>query len=458
LLPRILLLRTGLATLLAGALLALAGCGTRERPGLGPASGGGEEPTGTLTAAEGEAPGAPDPDDPITPPQYNVGGAPGLHTPAHVPVVPGEIVVRLEPGQNEGKFHQSWGTSTILQTADGSLLMEVSGGSDPWGWVEEMRQEQACEHVEPNFVAEAPESHQGTLPFFEADHQFSDVVDQDALLRIGIPAAHQVATGSGVIVAVIDTGVDATHPALTANVLTSGRDFIDDDFDPHDERVGLDSDGDGLTDEAAGHGTHVAGLVVAVAPDAMILPVRALDSEGNGTSIGVARAIRWAADAGADVINLSLGLYIDADPIKRAVQDVEDLGVVVVNAAGNGGMRGDQHFPSRMSKVISVAATDSEDGRAEFSNYGTSVSVSAPGEGILSTFLDHAWAVWSGTSMAAPFVSGAAALYLQDRPWADAQDVHDAIVDTAAPLDLTGTPWDGKMGEGLLDCEALVGL
>jgi subtilisin family serine protease len=431
------------------ALFLVSGCSGRGENPLAPAA---ERPSAAVSAPspDGRKPGE------IAPPRYNLGGSARPKPNYRAPVVPGQVVVKLEPGFDLPAFHAAWGTSTIRETPEGFALLALAASNpDPWGWVAEMAESGACEHVEPNFVAEAPESHQGTLPFYEGDAVSQDVVDQDALLRIETAEAHSFATGAGIVVAVLDTGIDATHPDLAGSI-GPGWDFLDEDADASEELPGLDADGDGLFDEAAGHGTHVAGLVHAVAPDAMILPARVLDSEGRGTSMGVARAIRWAAANGANVVNLSLGMYVDADVIKKAIQDVRDYGVVVVNAAGNLGREDGHHFPSRMSHVISVAASDEADRRAPFSNWGSSVTISAPGSGILSTFLDHGYATWSGTSMSAPLVSGAVALRLEMAPSGDPDDAADALEETAAPLDIQGTPWEGKMGAGRLDCAALV--
>ena len=202
----------------------------------------------------------------------------------------------------------------------------------------------------------------------------------------------------------------------------------------------------------------MAGLVLAAAPDVTLMPVRVLDSEGMGTSVSVARGIRWAAQNGADIINLSLGMYVSSHVIKKAIREVTSEGVIVVNSAGNLGLDDRDHFPARMGDVVSVAASDPVDSKATFSNFGPNVVVAAPGEGLLSTFLDGGYAVWSGTSMAAPLVSGSIALRLQVAPNTSLDTLEEAIEATSAPLlNEENSVWKGKMGDGRIAADLLIG-
>jgi len=392
----------------------------------------------------------------ITPPRISIGGsAPGRDRPA-ASYVPRQIVVKTSPGIDAPALNDRWGTSTILELEDGEhVLLAVPDWTTVRDLADDLLEHQECEVAEPNWRADSPESVQGVLPFYEGNATPQDVVDQEAIARIRAIEAHAIADGSGITVAIVDTGIDASHPDLAASISPIGWDFLDDDADPADEADGIDQDEDGIVDEAAGHGTHVAGLVHTVAPEATLMAVRVLDSEGTGTAVSVARGIRFAAEQGADVINLSLGMYVDADVIKEAIKRAEDLGAVVVSAAGNLGIDDRDHFPSRISETLAVAATDAVDLKAPFSNYAPYVNLSAPGVGLLSTFLDHGYAVWSGTSMSVPLVSGAAALRLQIET-GDQRDAIDAVTKSAFPFDHEGLPYEGKMGEGRLDVLAAV--
>jgi subtilisin family serine protease len=252
------------------------------------------------------------------------------------------------------------------------------------------------------------------------------------LRRIGAESAWQYSTGAGVLIAVVDTGVDLEHPDLKDQVVP-----------------GLSVVGDGPPDDKHGHGSLIAGIAAArsgnsegisgVAPDARILPVRVFDSAGSATSSSVARAIRFAVDA-ADrrhaklVLNLSFvgpsepQAVVAGDPgsaifgdeaVKRAISDAAASGAVVVTAAGNDASPHTAFDPPSHQGIIVVGASDKEDRCTSFTNYGDGLDILAPGVGILSTYWNapenqSGYAYADGTSMAVPFVAGAAALLMAE--------------------------------------------
>ena len=231
-------------------------------------------------------------------------------------------------------------------------------------------------------------------------------------------------------IAVIDTGVDYRHPDLDGKVI-KGYDFVDNDYDPMD-----------LND----HGTHVAGIAAAetnnatgiagMAPNTKILAVRALDRNGSGTLTDIADAIVYAADSGAEVINLSLGCDCHSTTLENAVNYAWNKGSVVVAAAGNSGVS-TTFEPASYTNVIAVGAVDRYDRLASFSNYGTWVDVVAPGVDIASTVTGNRYAYMSGTSMAAPHVAGLAALLAgQGR---NNVQIRQAIEQTADRISGSGT-------------------
>jgi len=214
-----------------------------------------------------------------------------------------------------------------------------------------------------------------------------------------------------VVIAVVDTGVDLTHPDLKNKLVNAGRDFVNNDLDASDDH---------------GHGSMVAGIAAAdtnnlegvagVAWNSKILPLKAIDSSGTGTTDKVAEAIRWAADNGAQVINLSLGSSLPTNTLRDACRYAFEKGAFIAAAAGNGGQA--VHYPAAYDAyVFAVAATDYNDARASFSNFGPEVDAAAPGVRTLAPYASALtppgylpYAYGDGTSFATAHVSGLAAL------------------------------------------------
>ena len=209
--------------------------------------------------------------------------------------------------------------------------------------------------------------------------------------------------GAGVKVAIIDTGLDLYHPALKDNLTSDNewRDFVDDDNVPQEE-----------PGTHLGHGTSVAGIILQVAPEVTLLPIRALGVDGTGDLIDVVRAIDWAMLMGADIINLSLGSNADLKTLKEMLKLAKKKELVIVASVGNQGDN-EVEFPARYKKeVVNVGSVDRDDVKSSFSSYGKNLEVFAPGEDLYSLAPDSQIAVWSGTSFAAPIVTGAVALAL----------------------------------------------
>lgn len=257
--------------------------------------------------------------------------------------------------------------------------------------------------------------------------------------------------GSGVTVAIVDSGVDLDHPDLVDNIWVNTDEILGDGIDNDgngfvDDRYGWDFvSGDNDPDDGNGHGTHVAGIVAAanngvgvigVAFDAEIMPIRVLNNAGSGSNFGVARGIRYAVDNGADIINLSLGGGYDAS-IHAAIRYAHQNDVFVVGAAGNESA-GIPSFPARFSaafaSVLSVGAFDRNSRPASFSNRvgnSNAVQIDAPGVSIYSTVPADRYQRLSGTSMAAPYVAGVAALTLSANPELTSVELRRALVDGA---------------------------
>ena len=224
--------------------------------------------------------------------------------------------------------------------------------------------------------------------------------------RVNAPAAWSSGQGAGVKVAVIDTGIDCTHPDLRCD-FGSGTNIVNPGADPMDDNE---------------HGTHVAGTIagrgnggpLGVAPKATLIPVKVLDAEGSGSLSDIVAGINWASRAGVDVINMSLGGPNGSAALQRAVSQALASGVVIVAAAGNSGPNPDTvGFPGGYPGVIAVAASDKNDQVASFSSRGDAVAFIAPGVAITSTIPGGGTKSLSGTSMASPHVAGLAALALE---------------------------------------------
>lgn len=251
--------------------------------------------------------------------------------------------------------------------------------------------------------------------------------------------------GNGIVVAVIDTGIDGKHPALAGKVI-GGYDFVDDDADPMDDH---------------GHGTHVAGIIAAesapvtgVAPGVRLLAYKVLNAQGRGTTSGVIAAIERALDPNGDgnpadhahIANLSLGDRGRPDDLlARAVDRAVAAGMVVVAAAGNDGNFHRIGSPAGAARAITVGSSGIEEDEAVLSyfssrgpatgNAAIKPDVIAPGQRIVSTWLSHGYNEASGTSMAAPYVSGLAALLLEEHPGWTPDRVKSALATTARPVD-----------------------
>ena len=217
--------------------------------------------------------------------------------------------------------------------------------------------------------------------------------------------------GEGIMVAVLDTGCDTTHPDLKERIV-GGRNFTDDD-DGNPE----------VYKDYNGHGTHVAGTiaavqsntgVVGVAPEADLLIIKVLDRNGSGEYKWIINGINYAIEQKANIISMSLGGPKDIPELHEAIQKAVNHNILVVCAAGNSG-DGDEStpeydYPGAYNEVISVGSIDLERRSSDFSNCNNEIDLVAPGEEILSTYLNGTYATLSGTSMSAPHVSGALAL------------------------------------------------
>lgn len=367
-------------------------------------------------------------------------------------------------------------------------LLQLPEGSDTEVAADNIAANQRTIYAEPNFTTDAPEDSRYMRA--RPDNTPTPSLDpapysgQYAVGALKLRSAHNVNKGAGSKVAVLDTGVQLDHPELAGSLLP-GYDFVDDDSNPSDNLNGLDDDSDGSIDEATGHGTHVAGIVHLTAPNAKIVPLRVLDSDGLGNIYLIAEAVQYAVDPdrnpstddGVDVINMSLGTSRESNLIRdiaddldvdddddddddtgQALTGVPASGTVAVGSAGNDGAE-QLSYPSAEEGVIGVAAVGQDEKKTDFSNYFGSpqVDISVPGDDIYSLFTEGRYAEWDGTSMAAPFVAGQAALIRSMRPNLPSTgpqgqpSVSEFITTTARSLDAMNPDYSGKLGTGHAD-------
>jgi subtilisin family serine protease len=335
-----------------------------------------------------------------------------------------------------------------------------------------LAQNPAVEYVEPNYSMKLFAATNGVFP---NDFEFSKMY---SLHNVGgglaktnadvkAPAAWAFTTGDKkVVVAVIDTGIDYLHEDLKDNVWVNpgeipfngvdddgngfiddyyGYDFVSGDSDPYDDNQ---------------HGTHVAGTIgakgnngigtVGMCWDVSLMAVKAFDEQGNGTVAEAIEAIHYAVENGARIINASWGLDERSRALEEATQFAAEAGVLIVAAAGNSRWE-TPSYPASFETVLSVGATDAKDARADFSNFGAYVDVAAPGVNIISTLPENSYGFLSGTSMAAPHVSGMAALVLARFPNYGRQELFDILANSVEEI-----LFDQPIGRGRIDASIAV--
>ncbi len=330
-------------------------------------------------------------------------------------------------------------------------------------------------YAEPNYIAETPEDPSGDARFkARVGRQYSSEANTTYDENLNLLCKRE--DFKGIKVAVLDTGAQLSHPRLEANFRKVKRyDFVDNDATPSDQRYYENEAGVSVKGQLAGHGTHVSGIVDQVAPGAKIMPLRVLDPDGRGGVYTVARAINFAMmDVhDVDVINLSLGTSKHSKLIEEMVgKATEEENIVVVAAAGNSGAE-EPHYPAAgaygtggvdplsppKEGLLAVTSVDGGMVKSNFANFGNWVGISAPGENIRSTYLGDRYAIWTGTSMATPFVSGQAALIRADSGPISPVKIEEAIRNSARSIAAENELLlAGKLGAGHADiCGSLSG-
>lgn len=392
---------------------------------------------------------------------------------ASFPRVAGELLVKARPGSDVAALRARHGIATGEAVLPGVERWVLPAGDGPEAWAARLGQDPDCAFAQPNYVRRTQAFSNSNL-----DLTLQWYLGTSTVHGIDVQAAWNrcVASppGAGVLVAVVDTGVDIDHPDLAGAIATDSsgvKRFINE----------LDS---GRVDDN-GHGTHVAGTlagrgskkngVVGVAPGALILPVKTMDGTGNGNDFAIAKGFKDAVDAGADVVNFSVGGEAPSPILAEAMAYGFARGTLFVIAAGNYGTP--VLYPAAYAGVVAVGATTASGAHASYSNYGPQLTVVAPGgdayaaqpaRGIYSTLPTYAtymsrvlgkgpnYGVESGTSMATPVVGGLAALIMAEAKARGHRltpaQVHTRISATAEDVGAVG--FDPLNGYGMIRPEA----
>jgi len=293
------------------------------------------------------------------------------------------------------------------------------------------------------FVIESEE--QALLPVYEQYHVY----------HCGAHLSWDYATGQGVTIAVIDTGVDVDHRLLRGN-LVSGFDFVDGDSDPDEEQTHTDLDGDGRVDEGFGHGTHIAGILKTLAPNVQIMPIRAVDSNGDADLFDIVQGIRYAVDNGADIINLSMSIPQPSRLLEKTLDYARSQGRVVVTSAGNDNSN-KLEFPATEPGVLTVTSIGPFLTKSGFANYSGRIDVAAPGEQIISAHPGDLYVSRSGTSMSSPMAAAQAALLRELAPDASVSFIQHRISHSARDINDFNPSYKNRLGSGLIDFVTALG-
>jgi subtilisin family serine protease/putative cell wall-binding protein len=379
-----------------------------------------------------------------------------LSGPVGARVIPGQVVVKWRDASKGPEVADNRGLAMVAELGDpgkGMPALLSTEGRSVDDVLAELRADPAVAYAEPDYrVALAVD---GSTAVSVNDPMTSG---QYSLDQMRVRDAWSLSTGGANVVAVLDTGVQFAHPDLAGRLLT-GHDFVNNDGNAADDN---------------GHGTWVSGIIAANANDGYgiagvswsdkILPVKIMDRQGEGSTSDLTAGIIWAADQGADVINMSVGGFPYSQFVQDAINYAWGQGAVLIGAAGNN-RREESFYPASFANVVSVSGTQVDDEFSNWSSFGPNVDLSAPGASVLTTncttctYADHnTWGSHtyiSGTSFATPNVAGVVALIRARFPVATNQQVVDTLFGTVDDLGYPG--WDNRYGRGRVNAYRAMG-
>lgn len=349
----------------------------------------------------------------------------------------GEVLVRFKDGIQFDQWLKNH-PEFILVKKNGTFYVLRHPHQSTEQLIKSLQKDPQVSQVEPNTIFTKQEMEHKKLPNDEFFREY-----QWNLAQIGALEGWKISEGrDDLIIAILDTGIDPHHHDLKQKVI-QGYNAIDDNNDTEDKH---------------GHGTHVAGIAAAVTNNLTgiaglswknkIMPVKVLNHEGEGGLYEVINGIYWATDHGAKVINLSLGDDQHSDLLYEAIRYAYEHDVVLVAASGNDNVSKPM-YPAAYPEVLAVGAVNQRNEKASFSNYGDYLDVTAPGEHIAGTFIDGQYVFMSGTSMAAPHVTGLVALIRARFPELTNEEVMNLIRQTADDIGQPG--YDPYYGYGVIN-------
>ncbi len=350
--------------------------------------------------------------------------------------VPGQAVVSVAVGTDVRQLANDFSVGIIDSIPNRQVyLLRFSDTLNANNVVQSLDADSRVDGASLNVLYALPRGGQVSIGFpdnglsvFAAQATPSKFYEQQTTLRVGLDSAHLFSTGAGVTVAVIDNGLDLSHPLFGTVTVCPAPNFL------------------ALADASAsdsgamyGHGTLLGGLILLAAPNCALMPLTAFDGNGIGNEFAIARAIYWAIDHKARVVNMSFSAPFVTALLQQAIKDAAIAGLLLVAAVGNDASQALQ-YPAAYPGVIAVSAIDSTESIASFSNSGPFVDLCAPGVNLYSSWAGpYRWGTCTGTSFSTALVSGAAALVLAARPDLSAPGASDDLLRSARPKLKWGT-------------------
>lgn len=366
-----------------------------------------------------------------------------------------QLIVRLQPNADASLLARKYGISLQGQTANAPFALYGISASLDAGKIEAAIQADSAvvwaEEDEGVGTSDCQSAIKGSGIPAIGGRSLLYKINGGLLSQINWSSKLAASPGRTVRIAIIDTGLSVNQKALWEKVDASAN-FVENGV-ANDGPNNTDTNGNGIIDEGAGHGTMIAGIIDEIAPQTRFVIARSADSDGMATLWTVIEGLAFAASSGAEVANLSLGTPNSLSALPDVIDWCESQNMMVVSGIGNNGTR-DALFPARYSKVICVAGLNPDSTKAYFSNFDSKTNSACPATGIVSEWWDGHLGVWSGTSFSSPMVAAAIADCLRRRSPIATSRIRNLIKDSGRNIDGLNRPFQGQLGT-LLDIQRL---